>query len=124
MSWKAINPSSVDSSHYSVLGVGASGKDCGLADLKELFRSPEFSIDWKNFVLFSTSGVHGSYTTIEEAEEAPGETPVTFLVIHARRVCLRYGVCYPTTKEDFDFLKALREASFQALLKEIEEARS
>lgn len=99
--------------------------DSGMAALREFF--PNGTADAMNFVLFSTSGVHGTYTTIEDAEAAVGRgnkdedgeewTPsLTFLVVQPRIVCLRYGNCCPQSAEDFEFLKALRASSWQAAL--------
>jgi hypothetical protein len=84
----------------------------GLEALKALF--PDAEADEMNFVLFSTSGVHGSYQTIEQEQKAPG-TGVTFMVIQPRLVLTRYGVVYPKSEEDFAFLKKLRATSWQAM---------
>lgn len=96
----------------------------GMAFLRELF--PEGKADYMNFVLFSTSGVHGSYQTIEDAEaflSAPTITDdtdnsrVTFLVVHPRIVCLKYGNCEPESAEDIEFLKSLRASSRDEMVK-------
>lgn len=84
----------------------------GLDALKALFPAAE--ADEMNFVLFSTSGVHGSYQTIEQEQKAPG-TGVTFMVIHPRLVLTRYGVVYPKSEGDFAFLKKLRATSWKAM---------
>jgi hypothetical protein len=102
-------------SHYSVIKIR--GED-GMGDLRLMF--PDAEADEMNFCLFSTSGVHGSYQTIEEAERllAAGETEnahVTFLIVHPRLVCLRYGNCEPQTPEDFAYLKKLRASSLAAV---------
>ena len=89
--------------HYNIFKTG----DC-LDALKEMF--PDGETDEMNFVLFSTSGIHGTYQTIEDEEKAPG-VGVTFLIVHPRIVTLRYGVVYPETKEDFEYLKKLRKTS-------------
>ncbi len=97
----------------------------GMAALRAMFPTGE--ADEYNAVLFSTSGVHGMYTTIEEAEavvlrgnkDEDGEdwTPhVTFLIVQPRIVCLRYGNCEPVTVEDFAWLKQLRASSWKALM--------
>jgi hypothetical protein len=110
-----------DGAHYNTYGCRDAD---GMAGLRQMF--PEGNAGPLNFVLFSTSGVHGTYTTIEEAEAAwarggkdeDGEewTPnVTFLIVHPRIVCVRYGNCEPRTPEDFAFLKMLRWTSWQAL---------
>jgi hypothetical protein len=86
--------------------------------LKTLF--PEAQADRENFVLFSTSGVHGSYMTIEDFEEKPNNERgwgITFLVVQPRLVSLRFGNVAPQTAEDFTFLKRLRETSHAAVLK-------
>ena len=84
----------------------------GLDALKALF--PAADADERNFVLFSTSGVHGSYRTIEQEQKAPG-AGVTFMVIQPRLVLTRYGVVNPKTDDDFDFLKKLRASSWKAM---------
>jgi hypothetical protein len=97
----------------------------GMSALRAFFPD---GADEMNFALFSTSGVHGTYSTIEEAETAiargnkddDGEdwTPsVTFLIVQPRICCMRYGNCDPQTQEDIDFLKRLRESSWQAVQK-------
>lgn len=82
------------------------------AGMRELI--PEGKADDLNFVLFSTSGVHGSYCSIEDAEAEPA-LGVTFLIVQPRIVGVRYGNCEPRTTEDFAFLKALRASSREAV---------
>lgn len=107
--------------HYNIYRCKAAD---GMAALREMF--PTGMGNELNFVLFSTSGVHGHYGTIEGAEatvargnkDEDGEdsTPdVTFLLVHPRIVCLRYGNCEPSTAEDFAFLKQLRASSWLAV---------
>src|SRR5687767_9563638 len=98
--------------------------------LKGIFPEPE--ANFMNFVLFSTSGVHGSYCTLEEVEAGLKEYPdfdedsdedwpdgyrgnqVTILVVHPRIVCLKYGNI-KVSLEDMPYLKALRESSWKAV---------
>lgn len=102
---------------YSVSRISASE---AMDVLRAIF--PTAQADDLNFVLFSTSGVHGHYGTIEDAEahlRQPGEDThhdVTFLVVNPRTVTLRYGNCQPKTQDDIDFLKALRLSTHQVLL--------
>ncbi len=107
--------------HYNIY---STRDTLGMPALREMF--PSGQADEMNAVLFSTSGVHGTYSTIEEAEldlargnrdEDGNETTpsVTFLIIHPRIVCLRYGNCHPQTTDDIDYLKRLRESSWTAL---------
>lgn len=112
--------------HYNTYGC----RDVdGMEGLRSIF--PKGKADEFNVCIFSTSGVHGMYTTIEEAEiefwkNQRGETDedgneftpeVTFLIIHPRIVCLRYGNCRPQSAEDFEYLKKLRQTSWAELAK-------
>jgi hypothetical protein len=87
--------------------------------LRQLF--PDGEADEMNAVLFSTSGAHGTYLTIEDVEQAmqdadyEGPHHVTFCVIQPRIVCMRYGNAEPRTAEDIEFLKKLRASSLRAL---------
>jgi hypothetical protein len=88
--------------------------------LRELF--PDGKADTLNVVLFSTSGVHGHYGTIEDAENTHrngGEGPddVTFVIVHPRMCTLRYGNAAPECAADFDFLKKLRASSIEEVAK-------
>ena len=67
MGWKNVVKSEMSSgAHYSVLhNDKKNGKSMEL--LHELF--PNGEANDLNFVLFSTSGVHGTYNTNEEAED-------------------------------------------------------
>jgi hypothetical protein len=112
--WKNINRTKPDSAHYSIMSLLDPGT--GMASLRDMF--PDGEANELNFVLFSTSGVHGTYNTIEEAENClfgpareEGIAEVTFLIVHPRLVSLRYGVCNPITHEDVYFLKKLRSTS-------------
>ncbi len=71
-------------------------------------------IDQDNFVLFSTSGVHGSYSTIEDEEKNDSPT-VTFVICCPRILRFSYGNCQPRTREDFLYLKMLRTLSHREI---------
>lgn len=92
----------------------------GMDILRSIFPTGE--ADYMNFCLFSTSGVHGSYWTIEDAErnflnpEDGENNPVTFLIIKPRIVSVIYGNCTPQSQDDFDFLKKLRASSKSVVL--------
>ncbi len=115
--WENIDKNRSDSGHYSIMKLQSYVN--GMESLYTMF--PEANADDVNFVLFSTSGVHGTSNTIEEAENfLNGENPegfngITFLIIHPRLVSLRYGICNPKNKEDIDFLKKLRTSSFEII---------
>jgi hypothetical protein len=105
-----------DGAHYNIFEAK------GMAALRQIF--PEGQADEMNFCLFSTSGVHGSYCTIEKAEKAfkkkahdDWECEVTFLIVQPRLVCLRYGNCQPESLDDFVYLKKLRASSHKVVQK-------
>jgi hypothetical protein len=100
----------------------------GCESLRSMF--PNGEANDLNFVLFSTSGVHGSYTTLDDIEASiekygfeyvlkddddyPDDyhsPSVTILVVHPRVVALRYGNAKIETLEDLEFLKKLRASS-------------
>ena len=114
--WKALNVSAPG--HYTISAVEKSSN--GMDALREMF--PNGMADDLNFVLFSTSGVHGSYCTIEDVEEnyncgrpEEGVDEVTFLVVQPRIVALRYGNAKPECVDDIDFLKRLRASSLEVV---------
>lgn len=82
---------------------------------------PEGEADDMNLVLFSTSGVHGSYVTIEDVEASWAKAgdermdSVTFLLVQPRIVSITYGNVRCNTPEDAAFLKRLRASSWRAL---------
>jgi hypothetical protein len=99
--------------HYSIFEIKG-----GMAALRELF--PDGKANDLNFVLFSTSGVHGSYTLLEELnfdESSEDHYPyITVLIIQPRLVCLRYGQ-FEVTPEDVEWLKGLRQSSLEVAAK-------
>lgn len=94
-------------SHYSIY----QAKD-GMGLLKAVF--PNAAAKETDFCLFSTSGVHGTYQTIEGEESDPGSS-ITFLIVQPRLVTLHYGVVYPATADDFEYLKRLRQSSWEVV---------
>lgn len=112
MSWKLIQPSN---GSYSVYAIDRA-KRMTIDAIKEIFPTGE--CDEMNFILFSTSGVHGSYSTIESVEnrtDPEDDGSVTFLIIKPRILVLQYGNVYPETPEDFAFLKKLRASAKEAI---------
>jgi hypothetical protein len=102
-----------------------------------MFGDPP-AADEMNFALFSTSGVHGTYTTIEEIElslskygpapeflkdESEQTMPddwygnsLTVTVYHPRIIGVGYGNVR-VELSDIPFLKALRRSSWRAVQK-------
>ena len=119
--------------HYNIFRIA---EESAIKWLRELF--PDGEANEHNFVLFSASGVHGSYCTLDKIEASlrkygpdkysiddsnKGVAPddwefpeVTFLIVHPRIVCLRYGNC-PVTVEDLPFLRKLAQTSNDAVKK-------
>lgn len=115
-----------DGAHYNLFHIRGD-----VAALKDIF--PSGRADEFNFCLFSTSGVHGSYTTIEQIEESllqfpsgpPGPddwpddyhgTELTVLVVQPRICCLRYGNIN-VALDDIPYLKQLRRSSWDVVSK-------
>jgi len=82
--------------------------------------------DELNFVLFSVSGVCGSYMTIEDIDEEINKhskgidileplSDLTFLIIQPRLYRVQYGNLPIRSRCDLDWLKKLREKSKQAM---------
>ena len=112
--WKNLDKTRPESAHYSVMCLA--DPMGGMEGLRAMF--PDGVADKLNFVLFSTSGVHGTYNTIDEAEMyllgkdgGEGISEVTFVIVHPRLVSMRYGVCNPKNQDDIDYLKKLRGSS-------------
>jgi hypothetical protein len=100
----------------------------GLDVLRSWF--PDGEANDMNFVLFSTLGVHGSYTTIEEVEgglRKYGDEPefdqeswpddyhgkeITVLIVQPRICAMRWGNI-EVALADLDFLKKLRASSWK-----------
>lgn len=118
--------------HYNIFAT--KGPEEATALLQHFF--PEGQVNELNFVLFSTSGVHGDYTTLEEIEESLqkyGDNPsfdttdwnedwpddytqneITFLLIQPRLVCMRYGNAKVTT-DNIEFFKKLQRTSHEVV---------
>lgn len=114
--------------HYNNYGIKP-GR--GMAALRDFF--PDGEANELNVCLFSTSGIHGTYTTIEEVEAGlakygddpmfpDGEWPedyhgndITVLIVQPRVCTLRHGNV-EVTLADIPYLKKLRETSHKALL--------
>jgi hypothetical protein len=112
--WKNKSGPEINGNYYSILELNADG----MCALRRIF--PTGQADDMNAALFSTAGIHGTYDTIEAIErnlkhpQPDGPTKLTFLILHPRLVCLRYGICTPKTLDDIEWLKRLRESSRQA----------
>jgi hypothetical protein len=94
----------------------------GMQFLRDCFPK---GADPMNFVLFSVSGIVGSYATIEQVEARLASPPadpeddvgprVTFVMIRPRVRVMLYGMAKPRTPDDFAFLRKLRADSWAAV---------
>lgn len=122
-----------EGAHYNIFAIDSAGgwrattdPELGMATLKSMFPRGD-EVNEENFVLFSTSGIHGNYATIEEIAAAlrkygddgpPGEADdwfnqLTVLIVQPRIVCLRYGVVR-VREADISWLLLLRASSWNA----------
>lgn len=112
--WESIHHKS--GGHYNNFGCRFPD---GMEALKAFF--PDAKASEYNLCLFSTSGVHGTYATIEEVEENleydEEINDVTFLIVQPRICTVRHGNCTPKTPEEFEFLKNLRQSSWEEFQK-------
>ncbi len=103
--------------HYKVMQLRT------MAELRELF--PDGKANDLNWVFLSTSGVHGSYQSLDgvfssdariEAQEdgEEFEPMVTVLVVQPRLVVLRYGALHITV-EDVPYLRGLVNSTLEAI---------
>lgn len=101
--------------HYQILSLGPDGG----GTVRALFREPGADPEL-NWLFLSTSGVHGTYTTLDDIEadaarplyegpaddcppealgryrwrvDADGRFEITVLIVHPRTVTLKYGEC-------------------------------
>jgi hypothetical protein len=91
-----------NNNHYNIYN------EVTMEDIRQIF--PEGRANKLNLILFSTSGIHGSYTTIEDVEKDRG-LGLTVLIFQPRRVCMIYGVLYDLSDSDIEYLKRLRESN-------------
>lgn len=92
--------------------------------LRQMF--PDGKADSMNWVIGSTSGVHGGYTSLDEILAGRNLTEdddnycgnlFTVLVIQPRRVRLLYGNVTITSDEDMAFLRGLIASSLEEIRK-------
>jgi hypothetical protein len=120
-----------EGAHYNIWVISSGGVE----GLRKMF--PDAIANEMNFALFSTSGVHGTYTTIEQIEQSIikyGENPdfvrdenkptpddwsgtrLTVTVYHPRIIGIGYGNV-EVKLDDIPFLKLLRQSSWEAVQK-------
>ena len=78
--------------------------------------------DELNWLFLSTSGAHGTYTSLNDIEGDPDpedESPheVTVLICHPRLVVLKYGCIDVPDQEDRDWLREQVARTIEAIIK-------
>lgn len=133
-----VKPSDENMAYYSVFHIDGKERDpdAGMESLRTMFPSGA-AINQDNFVIFGTSGVHGSYSTIDDIEEClnkfgddfdPGSDEpdgwigdkLTTLIIKSRSVCLYYGNVR-VRLADIPYLRDIQSASKDAILVHFQE---
>lgn len=74
--------------------------------------------DEMNWIFLSTSGVHGSYETLDDVEanwDSEGGNYITVLAIHPRMVWSRYGHIEIPKKSDIQWLRQMATESLEAV---------
>lgn len=115
--------------HYNIF---AAQNEMEWAMLTNIFEPLNWQADKMNFILFSTSGVHGTYTTIEDIEKSAEKygwnvkdnfdaddycSPyLTFLIVHPRIVNMRFGEI-KVRPFMLEKLKKLRKSSIEVVQK-------
>ena len=121
---KGFAPRIILGERYFGIEQGAEKAENGMAFLRNFFPTGE--CNRHNLILFSTSGMHGPDTTIEQIEDdmeavyEDSEEPdmrLTYLIIQPLLVSLIFGNCLPKDKKDLDWLKALRQSSQEVMMK-------
>jgi hypothetical protein len=81
-------------------------------DVREIF--PDGKADLMNWFFLSTSGVHGSYATLDDLYTGDYGGSITMLVVQPRLVVVRYGEV-EVEKDDIPFLRGLVTSTIQAV---------
>jgi hypothetical protein len=113
--------------HYNTFKVHSAS---AMKVLRDYF--PDGKCNALNFVLFSTSGIHGTYTTLDEIEtslrkygdrelaedeDLPDDyhcPDLTFVIVQSRLVTMRYGEV-AVTLSDIPFLRGLADSALAAV---------
>jgi hypothetical protein len=86
-----------------------------ISEVHQIFAK---GINWdNNWCFVGTSGVHGSYTKLDDIEEEikeEGNAYVTILVIHPRLCVMKYGELV-VTQEDVDRLRSYVDNTIDAI---------
>ena len=103
--------------HYKVI--------CDIESMENIENIfPEFKADLLNWCFFSTDGVHGCNTTLDEIEkgfaDGPNEegyqpTELTVLIVQPRLVVIHYGVI-EVSEEDIPKLRKLVNSTIKAVV--------
>ena len=116
------------SAHYNVYSLGSTEKE----RWETLHKVFENGPNEMNLLIGSTSGIHGSYVTLDDLEnpnseyrqemEEEGffiddEEAFTVLLIQPRLCSLMYGTIGIHSKEDFNWLRQIIDQSVQEIIR-------
>jgi len=124
--------SSKEGGHYNIFAA-THDPEASMAALRDWFSDAE-SVNEMNFVLFSTSGVHGTYTTIDEIERSMRKYPdgppngddwpddysdpeITFLIVQPRIVGMTYGLAKVRSFDDVKWIRRIQRLTAKAVAK-------
>ena len=124
MSGSGWRKSTKQGGHYNIYSA-THDPVASITALREWFAN-DGSINGMNFLLFSTSGVHGSYTTIDEIAESMSRYPdgpppdgdwpedytdpeITFLIVQPRLVGMTYGLAKIRHADDVAWVRRMQE---------------
>lgn len=119
-----------EGAHYNIFHIPRRAVD-SMPSIKTILPTPDI-VNELNFVLFGTSGIHGSYGSVEDLRESfnlfglrdwpEDEIPdgytdtITFLIVHPRLVAMRYGNVKIKSEDDLIYLEGLRDKSKEAVM--------
>ncbi len=98
--------------HYKVEKISS------IQEIRDFFDKTEdeetdFTLNW---LFLSTSGIHGSYATLDDLDFKNGFNAITVLIVCPRLVVLRYGDI-KITPDDIPYLQNLVKKSIAGIIK-------
>lgn len=92
-----------------------------MEDIRSNF--PDGKADEFNWFFASTSGAHGTYTTIDQIEKSWDLSPddenyrrsLTVLIVHPRLCVLKFGEVEIRQRDDITFLRGLVSSTIEAI---------
>lgn len=103
---------------------------CTISRIKELFPpdDPDTSTDELNMLFLGTSGIHGWYGDLDDAEKqlqnvgkkdkwgVISKPSITVCLFHPRVCCIQYGNILIENQDDIDYLRKICTRTIKAIL--------